>query len=414
MAKQTSPVVSAAEQELEALLQKFMDLMQPFGTEDGWSAYEDNRTGARYCECHVLASKLIEHGTTDFPLDLEEQSEYRANRELVVIAPAFDKMRDDAIKGRTFSNIVCEFTEDFEPERPVKIIGGQHRFQAIKEALESGVDAWHGLKVYFALDKDQRLDVQLISNTSIAISGDLLDRMQETVKGPELRNWCQMVGLLGKGEDFADKRVRGGAISVQIAKTFILNYFLGTKVDPEKFDATDTVPTLCSVGEIGADWEKLLHSKPKLYEDAHLLQAGKEFVRLSNAQRAAFSGKKAKADQPEKAMNLAVMAAWAYVAGILQKNSVRLKRHYALADKSGTDPLGVAALTFGKHKTDPDNYRGLGYRTDAKERGRLVELFWLQAEDGAGYGRQRVELAVSKRFAKDAALVVEAMKAKGA
>jgi len=41
------------------------------------------------------------------------------------------------------------------------------------------------VKVYFGLDSDQRLDVQLISNTVIAVSADLYDRMQETVRGPE-------------------------------------------------------------------------------------------------------------------------------------------------------------------------------------------------------------------------------------
>ena len=39
----------------------------------------DHRTSARYCECHVKASKVIALGTTDVPLDPEEQAEYRAN-----------------------------------------------------------------------------------------------------------------------------------------------------------------------------------------------------------------------------------------------------------------------------------------------------------------------------------------------
>jgi len=71
------------------------------------------------------------------------------------------RVKDDAKHGRTFSNIVAEFTRDFDPDRPIKIIGGQHRFQAISEALAVGVDEWHGLKVYFGLNMEQRLDVQL-------------------------------------------------------------------------------------------------------------------------------------------------------------------------------------------------------------------------------------------------------------
>jgi len=46
---------------------------------------------------------------------------------------------------------------------PIKVIDGQHRFEAIRFALENSVDVLHGVKVYFALDMPQRLDVQLIS-----------------------------------------------------------------------------------------------------------------------------------------------------------------------------------------------------------------------------------------------------------
>jgi len=48
---------------------------------------------------------------------------------------------------------------------PIKVIDGQHRFEAIRFALENSVDVLHGVKVYFALDMPQRLDVQLISKT---------------------------------------------------------------------------------------------------------------------------------------------------------------------------------------------------------------------------------------------------------
>src|SRR5439155_12838264 len=125
-------------------------------------------TDARYCECHVKASTLINLGTTDAPLDPDEQEEYRANREIVANSSAFLKMKDDARKGRTFSNIVAEYRKD-GTGRSIKIIGGQHRIEAIKEALDNDVDKYHGLKVYFMLTKQQRLDVQLISNTNIAV-----------------------------------------------------------------------------------------------------------------------------------------------------------------------------------------------------------------------------------------------------
>ena len=95
----------------------------------------DNRTDAKYCECHVKASKLIPLGTTDVPLDPDEQADYRANRELVANAAAYTKMIEDAKHRRSFSNLVAEFTTDFDKEHPMKIIGGQHRFEAIRAAL---------------------------------------------------------------------------------------------------------------------------------------------------------------------------------------------------------------------------------------------------------------------------------------
>ena len=59
-------------------------------------------------------------------------------------------------------------------------------------------------------------------------------------------------------------------------------------------------------------------------------------------------------------MNAAILSSWAYVAGMLQKNDVRLNRHFNLSTLSGRDPLNAAVLAAGRHKSDPQNYRGLG------------------------------------------------------
>ena len=214
---------------------------------------------------------------------------------------------------------------------------------------------------------EQRLDVQLISNTNIATSGDLYDRMHETVMGPDLRRWCQSVGLLQANQDFAGRRERGGRITVQLARTFISNFYLGQCIEMRKFDLTDTTPVLCQSGRIDPEWEDLREKKqPDLWNNSALRRAGEEFSRLIIAQRDAFDrGKGTPADYPHKATNPAVLASWAYTAGMLQQNKPRLDRHYALASTAGQNPLNAAALAKGKHKTDPDNYRGLGYRTDA-------------------------------------------------
>jgi hypothetical protein len=123
------------------------------------------RTGARYLECHIQSSRLVSLSTVDVPLDPDEQADYRANREIVEDHFAFERMKSDALARRSFSNLVTEYSDSFDQDHPLKIIGGQHRYVAIKEALERGVDECHGVKVYFGLDADQRLDVQVISNT---------------------------------------------------------------------------------------------------------------------------------------------------------------------------------------------------------------------------------------------------------
>ncbi len=111
-------------------------------------------------------------------MDPDEQPEFKANRDIDEDSVAFQKMKDDAKQKRSFSNLIAEWRYDADSNQPLKIIGGQHRFEAIRLALDTGIDVYHGVKVYFALDLQQRLDVQLISNTNIDISGDFIDRVR--------------------------------------------------------------------------------------------------------------------------------------------------------------------------------------------------------------------------------------------
>jgi len=400
----------AAEQtSVKAFVGEFLSTCEPL-ERDNVYVLVDKRTNSRFCECYIRAEKLVRLSTIDVPLDPEDQPEYRANRELVEDAVAFQTMRDDARQHRTFSNIVAEYTTAYDPDHPIKIIGGQHRFVAIKEAFEAGVDEDHGLKVYFGLTPDQRLDVQLISNTNIGVSLDLFDRMHETLSGPQLRQWCQDVGMLNPGEDFADKRQRGRQITVKAARTFILNYFKGASIKTEGFDHTDTTPIVCKTGVPDPEWEDLKRTHSDLWQNPEPKRAGREFALFMQAQRDAFAqtngGISGNIDYAEKASNFAVLSAWAYVAGLLVPNKTRLQRHYALKDQKSRDPLNAAVLATGRHKTDSENYRGLGYRTDAKERGRFVELFYLQAESGNGITKTLVDIAIKKYHAKQATLEV--------
>jgi hypothetical protein len=399
---------SAIPAAVRALLEEFVQKCKP--VEETIYVFVDSRTGAYYCESHMFAESLLKLTTTDVPLDPDEQAEYRANREIVEDDVAFDQMKKDAKDKRTFSNIVAEFDTSHNPKFPIKIIGGQHRYVAIKGAHEEGVNSHHGLKIYFGLNKEQRLDVQLISNTNIGVSTDLYDRLQETASGPELRKWCQEVGFLDPDKDFSAKRQLGGAITVRSVRSFVLNYYLGKQTDPSNFENIDTTPILCRTGKPDPDWEKFRRENQGIWSDEGLRKGAQEFVKLDQVQHAAIENisvknKKIPFIYAEKALTFSVMTAWGYVAGILQSNPVRLQRHYDLGSSAkGRDPLNAAAMADGRHKSDAENYRGLGTRNDAKERGRCVELFYLQAESGKGITPAVIDAAIKRHYTKQAKL----------
>jgi hypothetical protein len=357
---------------------------------------KDNMTGAQYSECHIRANKLVSLATINAPLD-PSQPGYKANRQLLTDEPAFLQMKEDASKRRTFSNIVAEYVPG--TVLPLKIIGGQHRFEAIRHAAGNQIDELHGVKVYFGLDMKQRLDVQTISNTNLAISGAWLDRLKETYRGPALRGWCQNVGLLKSGQDFSDRTGRG-KFPVHLARTFIANFYLGKGVDTKDFDKTETTPLLYKAGKDDMAWEDFLAEHPDVWKDKDLETAGKEFAKLATAQRKAFADQTGASDSMEKALNAAVLSAWAYAAGMYQKNPQRLKRHYALANVTATDPLNARALAKGRHTTDESNYRGLGYRVDPRERSQMVELFNILAEDDVKINASNVKAAISSYLEK--------------
>lgn len=391
--------------EIQTIVELFQKELTPLEEGDALRILTDYRTGARFCECHIHADKLVALATTDAPIDPEDQSGYKANREILGNAIAFHQMKEDALKRRSFSNLVAEYTKESQPEFPLKILGGQHRLLAIRHAYLQQINELHGLKVYFGLSMDQRIDVAVISNRNLAISGALLDRMRETYRGPAMRDWCHHTGLLPPAQDFADRQTRVGRLAVSLARTFIHNFYLGKKVTSASFKENETTPVLYAAGRGDESWDAFLAEHPDIWKDAALLLAGKEFAKLVGAQRDAFKGqKKIPGDFPYKATNGAVLSAWAYTAGMLQENPTRLARHCALSAATGRDPLNARDLAKGRHKSDKDNYRGLGYRTDDRERGQMVELFSLIAEDGERITATKINAAVYAWFAKKAAL----------
>ena len=134
---------------MRRLVEEFLVLTVPLEERDVLHVLLDARTGAAFCECHVSAQTLVKLSTIDVPLDPEEQGDYRANREIVADHAAFKAMKQDAKLRRSFSNIVVEFTTEFDPDHPLKVIGGQHRFEAIREASDENVNELHGLSGAF-------------------------------------------------------------------------------------------------------------------------------------------------------------------------------------------------------------------------------------------------------------------------
>lgn len=308
----------------------------------------DVRTQAIFTECHIPADKLIEYGTTDVPLDAEGSADYRANRDLVTDHASYEQMCTDAYEARRFSNIVAEYDAG---DNSLKIIGGQHRFKAIEEGLAEGVSTEHGVKVYFQLDNEQPLDVQIILNTNISVSKELLDRMYETIAGAELREWAQECGLLEVDQDFADKPGRTNPHTVKECRTFIVKYFLGSSTKDTEFENVDTTPQLVESGKREPKlWAEVKRKNPDLWSDEGLKSVGAAFAKLRTNQIRAFYDVKTKKykgapDARHKAKNLALLAGWAFVSGCLRDNKTRLARHFSLTESGKTnDPLRAEIL----------------------------------------------------------------------
>jgi hypothetical protein len=272
----------------------------------------------------------------------------------------------------------------------LKVYGGQHRIRAITKAGKEKGSTVHGVRVYFNLSREQKVEIATISNTSIAVPNDLLDRMREQLLGSELRDWCQTVGLLEKGEDFADRR-SPEAPTVRVARTLLVNFYLGMDAKEDDFYQ----PVVCKSGGVDEAYFGLRNRIN--WSDERMITMGKEFARLNKTQRERVSNRDEdkNAEFARKALSLSVVASWAYASGLFQRNPEYLKNHYALPNSvvAPEDPLNAKALSQARHKvTDPDTYRGLGTRYSSGELGRMLEVFIVLATK-----------ATKKRITKDLA-----------
>ncbi len=135
-------------------------------------------------------------------------------------------------------------------------------------------------------------------------------------------------------------------------------------------------------------------------------------ARLHKAQFEACSNEpelKISAEFRNKVLTPAVLSAWVYTSGLLQRNRTALEAHYDLfhdeLKKTSKDPLNVLQMNKARYKNDKETYRGLGTRSDPDERGRLTEVFLLHSDPimcGRGLGKDLINAAIEAFVAKKA------------
>jgi len=365
--------------------------------------FNDKKCDAFYLNCHLSAKDIAGAADIDAVLDPAESEDYKLNREIYTDTYAYKMMLKDAENGRSFEDLVVEYDTSYKKERPLKVFGGQHRIQAIHESLKKTGGSIHGLRVYFALDVNQRVNIAIANNTSVTVANDLLDRIQEEHLGPDLRNWCQKIGLLKTGENFSDKRNPQGIPTIRIARTLIVNYYLGKEANIEDLN----IPIVCNSGP-GVD-EKYESIRQSInWNDTELLKIGKVFASLHNLQRERVL-KRDKDNYLEfanKTIHPCVVASWSFAAGLFSKDQQSLDNHFSLIKtKEPDDPLNAKALQKAKFKgIDSDSYRGLGSRINANELGRMLQVFILQATKAK-------ERGINEKLANAAIQTYEAKKA---
>jgi len=363
------------------LIEDFVEDFQPYEIKTGGKAHVllDEKSGAYYLTCHLEGRVLTKSCDSEATLDAADDDDeiYKLNREIQEDVTAFKSMEKDASQGRRFEDLVLEYDKSYRGTKPLKVYGGQHRLRAITKAEGDKGATLHGIRVYFGLSRAQKVEIATINNTAIAVPNDLLDRMREQLLGSELRDWCQKVGLLEKGEDFSDRR-SPDMPTVRLARTLLVNYYEGK----DSSDADFHQPILCKSGGVDEDYLQLRDRID--WSDKELLEMGRQFARLDHKQRDTVTARDtdSNAEYARKALSLTVVASWAYAAGYFQRRPDYLQNLYSLPDNvtSNNDPLNAKALSQARHKgIDPDTYRGLGTRSGGKELGRMLEVFLVLA-----------------------------------
>ena len=353
--------------------------------------FQDGVKGSYYIKCSLLAEDAAVLCDLNAKLDVKNLESYRANRELLLSHATYLKMESDSVAGREFNDIIVEYNTAYDQDTPLKVWGGQHRINAIKRGGKEK-NRYHGFRIYFRLNKEQRTEVALISNTNISVSNDTFDRMiEETIFGDALRNWCRKVGFFKGKEDFPDTGSRSEKITVKRARSFIVNFYLGKEksgqISSDDLDRNVYEPYIATSGVTIDDQYQALMKKHNILKDTDLVKAGEKYFALHKIQYEAVKNPKTKTKNRKayrnKALVESVMTGWSYVAGLLQDHSERLTNHYRIP-KTNTkipDPLNAEEMSQYKHDQDPPTYRGLGTRSSLKDRQRISQLFLAKSRE---------------------------------
>jgi len=352
--------------------------------------FQDGANEAYYIKCSLAGNEVLRLCDLNAKLEPTSQS-LRANRKLFIEHTTYKRMENEAKKGREFNDIIVEYNLSYNPEFPLKVWGGQHRVKSISTATNQH-QRYHGFKIYFSLSKKQRTDVALISNTNISVSNDTFDRIiEDTIYGGILRDWCKRVGFLGPNDDFPDVGSRSEKITVKKSRSFVVNFYLGKdkgqKLTSSDIDKNVYEPYLAGSGikgisEINVDKEyDDVMNKNNILTDEKLLEAGKQFLALYNAQYKAVTESGGKVPNNKgfrnKAFVESVLCGWSYAAGLLQSHPERLVNHYQIPKTTAKiiDPLNSVEMSIYKHDGDRETYRGLGTRSSPIDRQRVVQPF---------------------------------------
>src|SRR5580698_4674919 len=131
-------------------IEDFLGKFNPHEFKNGSNliVYFDEKSEAHYFCCHLEGNTLATSTDLDASLDANEEDDiYKLNRDITEDEAAFKGMEDDALKGRSFEDMVMEFDPSYRAEKPLKVYGGQHRLRAITKASKLKGTTVHGVRV---------------------------------------------------------------------------------------------------------------------------------------------------------------------------------------------------------------------------------------------------------------------------